>query len=167
MMRLFAGLRAAVYATGFVTLFGWIALSLRPLDGRLGLVLPPATRLGGAALIGVGAALALWCIAVFVVRGLGTPAPFDAPRFLVAGGPYRWSRNPMYVGGLAVLAGLGLWLQSGAILLFAVVALGLAQAFVVLYEEPTLRRAFGESYEQYLRDVPRWVGCRRAGSADR
>ena len=105
----------------------------------------------------VGAAVAISCVAVFVARGRGTPAPFDPPREFVAQGPYRYVRNPMYVGGLGVIAGFGLYQRSLAIVLFALVFLCCAHLFVVFYEEPGLERRFGHSYLDYKRSVNRWL----------
>src|SRR5258707_1043146 len=73
----------------------------------------------GLALVVLGGALAVWCILTFALVGQGTPAPFDPPRKLVAAGPYRWSRNPMYVGAGTALFGAALFYQSAALLAFA------------------------------------------------
>ena len=59
----------------------------------------------GLVLVVVGGALAIWCILTLALVGKGTPAPFDPPRKLVAAGPYRWVRNPMYIGAGAPLFG--------------------------------------------------------------
>src|SRR5262249_47099275 len=91
-------LRSAVFASAFLWLWTWVALGLRRFDSDLGGLLPAWTPEPGLALLVAGAAVAVWCIATFVVQGRGTPAPFDAPRRLVAIGPYRYARNPMYVG---------------------------------------------------------------------
>lgn len=93
----------------------------------------------------------------FVREGHGTPAPIAPTRFLVRGGPFRWTRNPGYLGVLGLLAGQGLVFASPAVLVYAAV-IGLAfHAFVVAYEEPALRRRFGAEYETYCRAVPRWL----------
>ena len=110
----------------------------------------------------VGGVIAFTCIATFVTRGEGTPAPFDPPRKFVAAGPYRYVRNPMYVGGFIVLLGFGLIERSPAILLFTLPWLLLAHLFVILYEEPHLRSTFGETYEEYCRTVRRWLPRARA-----
>jgi protein-S-isoprenylcysteine O-methyltransferase Ste14 len=137
------------------------------LDGRLGGPLPAWGRLAGAALALAGGALGLWCIALFVTAGHGTPAPFDAPRRFVAAGPYRWVRNPMYLGGVSFLGGVGLWLRSPAMALLAVAALGVAHVFVRTYEEPVLARAFGATYDEYRRQVHRWIPRRPADPSGR
>ena len=108
-------------------------------------------------LIGVcGAALALACILTFVTVGRGTPAPFDPPRRLVVKGPYRFIRNPMYVGAGLALTGAALFYLSTPLLGYAGVFLVLMHVFVVFYEEPTLRGAFDGDYETYCRQVGRW-----------
>jgi protein-S-isoprenylcysteine O-methyltransferase Ste14 len=105
----------------------------------------------------LGGALALACVTSFVWWGGGTPAPFDPPRRFVARGPYRVVRNPMYIGGFAMLAGYGLVLFSPAIVCLSLVMAGCAHLFVVWYEEPALERRFGEDYRVYRRTVRRWL----------
>lgn len=157
MSRILLVLRAAFYAAAFVLLWGWLAASVRPFDARLSLTLPAWIRPLGWALGLAGALLVLWCVATFVTRGRGTPAPFDPPREFVAAGPYRYVRNPMYIGGFGVLLGAGLVFQSPAITGLAFLFLLLAHLFVLLYEEPSLNRRFGDSYLHYKSSVHRWV----------
>jgi protein-S-isoprenylcysteine O-methyltransferase Ste14 len=152
----FIGVRAVVYATAFFLLWGWLAWWAHQND-RLGVWLPGWTVGPGIALMWIGAGLALVSLATFVVLGRGTPAPFDPPRRFVATGPYRWVRNPMYVGAFLLLAGYALCTSSVATLLVAFAMLGAAHLFTVFYEEPTLRRRFGASYEEYVRSTPRWL----------
>ena len=115
-----------------------------------------AWQVAGMVLGASGALLALMCIFTFVFAGNGTPAPFDPPRRLVVQGPYRLVRNPMYLGAGLALAGAALFYQSIALLGYASVFLLLTHLFVVLYEEPTLRRTFERDYEVYCRQVSRW-----------
>ncbi len=157
MTTLLVALRAAVYMSGFVFLWGWLAVTLRRWDPQLGGPLPGWLQLPGVIAALGGALLALVCGAYFVARGRGTPAPFDAPREFVATGPYRWVRNPMYVGGLALLAGAALWVRSPAMLLLAAAAGVLVHGFVLYYEEPALRHRFGATYDAYTRRVNRWL----------
>jgi protein-S-isoprenylcysteine O-methyltransferase Ste14 len=105
----------------------------------------------------VGVAVVLWCEWDFATFGRGTPFPLDAPKQLVARGLYRFVRNPMYVGVLLAILGQALWFESAATLWYAMVAALFFHLFVVFYEEPTLRRKFGESYAQYAKAVPRWM----------
>jgi protein-S-isoprenylcysteine O-methyltransferase Ste14 len=162
--RLALSLRAALYASGFVLLWSWIAVAVEPLDARLGIVVPRWLRWAGLAVAVPGAVLGLWCVGLFVSAGRGTPAPFDPPREFVATGPYRFVRNPMYVGGLSVILGAGLWLGSPSIVVLGAVFALWAHLFVVFYEERTLERRFGESYRRYKRRVRRWSPGR--GSPD-
>lgn len=111
----------------------------------------------GIVLAALGLVGALGCAGTFVVAGRGTPAPFDAPRRFVASGPYRWVRNPMYVAGVVLLLGFGLWHRSAAMSLFAFLFGLAAHLFVVLWEEPRLADRFGQRYLAYRRRVNRWI----------
>lgn len=111
----------------------------------------------GLTLVVLGGALAIWCILTFALVGKGTPAPFDPPRKLVAAGPYRWTRNPMYVGAGVALCGAALFYQSAALVAFAAGFFVITHLFVVVYEEPTLERTFGARYADYRNAVPRWM----------
>ncbi len=158
MKTIFTAFRAAIFATGFIFLWGWVALTLqRSYDRSLAFALPPWCRVLGIVFMLVGGMLALACVSTFVIRGEGTPAPFDPPRKFVAVGPYKFVRNPMYIGGFTVLVGFGFFQRSPAILLFTLPWLFLAHLFVFLYEEPHLRSVFGAAYEAYLRSTPRWL----------
>ena len=104
-----------------------------------------------------GLIILLWSFWNFLVQGRGTPSPTDPPRELVAVGFYRYVRNPMYVGILATIMGHFLWFGYWNLLLYAVVVFIAFHTFVTYYEEPTLKRNFGAGYEEYLRNVPRWL----------
>jgi protein-S-isoprenylcysteine O-methyltransferase Ste14 len=106
-------------------------------------------------LVGVG--LYLWCAWAFTVVGKGTPAPIDAPKFLVRSGPYQWVRNPMYLGVLAIILGQAILVRSVELIGYAFVVWLAVHLFVVSVEEPTLRSHFGESYAAYQSAVPRWL----------
>jgi protein-S-isoprenylcysteine O-methyltransferase Ste14 len=157
MKTLFLALRSVIYMTGFLLLFGGIALQVRVFDQRFGVCLPVAVELPGAILMVLGAILVLACAGVFILRGRGTPAVFDAPRVFVAIGPYRYVRNPMYIGGLLLILGFGLSERSISILFLTLPFFLLFHLFVCCYEEPTLTRKFGSSYQKYLRTVRRWI----------
>jgi protein-S-isoprenylcysteine O-methyltransferase Ste14 len=105
----------------------------------------------------IGGLIVLWCFWDFTFRGRGTPLPSDPPKKLVITGPYRYVRNPIYAGVYAIFLGHFLWFGYWALLIYTVLAFIGAHVFVVLYEEPTLKRKFGESYENYLKQVPRWI----------
>ncbi len=150
--------RAATYSTLFIGLLlvfvpGQILAGsgiVRPAD--LGLLEVVGMVIGAA-----GGALALWCILTFVVVGKGTPAPFDPPRKLVVDGPYRYVRNPMYIGAALALGGAALCYRSIALLGYVGLFLIATHLFVVAYEEPALARAFGDDCEAYRVRVRRWL----------
>jgi protein-S-isoprenylcysteine O-methyltransferase Ste14 len=114
-------------------------------------------RLAGAVLVAAGVAALLESFARFALRGLGTPAPVAPPRHLVVSGLYRHVRNPMYVANVAAVLGQALLLGDRRVLGYGVVLWLVFHLFVVGYEEPTLRRTFGEEYETFRANVPRWI----------
>lgn len=111
----------------------------------------------GFLLLLVGLGVYLRCVFDFGSAG-GTPAPIDPPKELVVRGLYRYSRNPMYVGVLSFIFGQALIFRSLRLGLYACAVFLMFHCFVVLYEEPTLRRQFGESHERLCARVPRWLG---------
>jgi len=117
----------------------------------------PSLRYLGLLLIGIGAVGLLWCIWEFFSEGRGTLAPIDPPKNLVVRGPYRYVRNPMYVSVAIILAGEAIFFISIAVLIEAVILISVAHLFVTFYEEPALRRLFGESYTRYSQTVGRWI----------
>jgi protein-S-isoprenylcysteine O-methyltransferase Ste14 len=149
--------RAATYSALFI---GFLLIFLPGQILSSTGVLKPATngvwQVAGALLALSGATLALTCILTFVLVGRGTPAPFDPPRRLVVWGPYRIVRNAMYLSAGLALAGAGIFYQSVPLLGYAALFLFITHLFVVLYEEPTLRRMFDRDYEAYCRRVGRW-----------
>ncbi len=96
------------------------------------------------------------CFARFAIKGRGTPAPIAPTEHLVVSGLYRYVRNPIYLAVLAVIVGQALLLGSVGLLEYAGLVWLLFHGFVVAYEEPTLRRQFGPSYDMYRTNVPRW-----------
>ncbi len=122
----------------------------RSIDGN-------AAMVAGALLISLGAATYFACQWDFANFGRGTPAPIDAPRKFVSRGLYRYVRNPMYLGVLAVILGWAAAFRTTQLLWYA---LGVATAFhlmVRVYEEPHLKRVFGGEYEDYCARVNRWI----------
>jgi protein-S-isoprenylcysteine O-methyltransferase Ste14 len=153
----YVGIKAVIFGTLFVLLWTWLAVEAHVFGVTTGFVLPAWSVPLGVALAALGAGIAVTCVSTFVVKGDGTPAPFDAPRRLVAAGPYQVIRNPMYVGGITIIAGLALAMRSAGVLVLAGLFFLAAHLMVVLYEEPTLRRTFDGDYERYCLDVPRWL----------
>jgi protein-S-isoprenylcysteine O-methyltransferase Ste14 len=154
---MFVLVRALTYATLFVG-FVLIFLPAKVLSSA-GVTQPAAIgrwQLAGAFVGAIGGALALSCILTFAFVGRGTPAPFDPPRRLVVRGPYRFVRNPMYLGAGLALGGAALFYQSFALLGYLGGFLLVTHVFVVAYEEPRLRRTFAGDYEAYCANTPRW-----------
>lgn len=155
---MFIALRTLTYASLFIA-FVLIYLPARVLAWA-GIAAPAA--LGPAQWTAmftgaVGAALALWCVGAFAWIGKGTPAPFDPPRRLVIRGPYRFVRNPMYLGAALAVASAALYFRSWALAAFVAGFLLVCHTFVLVYEEPHLRRVFGPEYDDYCRHVHRWL----------
>jgi protein-S-isoprenylcysteine O-methyltransferase Ste14 len=154
---MFVLFRAITYAAVFI---GFVLVYL---PGRFlswsGIVAPKSTgaaQVAGMIVVAIGTVIALWCVFTFAFIGKGTPAPFDPPRRLVVRGPYRFVRNPMYIGAGMTIAGAAVFYESLSIFIYACLFFLITHLFVVLYEEPTLRRAFGDEYEAYRRRTRRW-----------
>jgi protein-S-isoprenylcysteine O-methyltransferase Ste14 len=153
---MFVLFRAVTYSALF------IGLVLMYLPARVlswsGIVRPAieAPQIAGMVIGAAGASVALWCIFTFALIGRGTPMPLDPPRRLVIEGPYRFVRNPMYVGAGLALAGASLFYESWPLLSYTGLFFLATHLFVVWYEEPTLRRTFGPEYEAYRGRVRRW-----------
>ena len=126
------------------------------LGGYSGVANQPVAWLG-AVIVVLGAAIYFRCAWEFAVRGLGTPAPIAPTKFLVTTALHRYVRNPMYIGVLLVVAGQATLFRAVALGIYATLLWLTFHSFVVLYEEPTLRRQFGDSYEEYRMHVPRWI----------
>lgn len=118
---------------------------------------PGALRWTGLILIAAGLAVVLESFARFAWEGLGTPAPVAPTRTLVSGGFYRFVRNPMYVAVTALIFGQAILFASWGVALYGVVIAAAFHTFVLLYEEPTLLRAYGEEYAAYCAATPRWI----------
>jgi protein-S-isoprenylcysteine O-methyltransferase Ste14 len=154
---MFVIVRAVTYATLFIGLV-LVFLPARLLSWS-GVTSPPVIGVGqtaGMLVAAIGAALALWCVSTFALLGKGTPAPFDPPRRLVVRGPYKFVRNPMYLGAVIALAGAAVFYESAALAGYAAAFLLMTHAFVMWYEEPTLRVTFGTEYDGYCSQVRRW-----------
>ncbi|HUB18968.1 MAG TPA: isoprenylcysteine carboxylmethyltransferase family protein [Acidobacteriaceae bacterium] len=149
--------------------------------GVVGFYVPQTLRRGpapggwwtlGWILFALGALIYLRCLVDFLRAG-GTPAIFFTepigpvigrePRQVVRSGFYRWSRNPMYAGVLAAIAGQVVVYRSERIAVYLVIAALAFHGVVVFLEEPHLARVRGPAYDEYRRRVPRWLGIPRSG----
>jgi protein-S-isoprenylcysteine O-methyltransferase Ste14 len=143
---------ACFFALWFWLLPGWLGFDVAAVGAAKSRWIGPLPSV-------LGFSVALRCIWDFGKTGRGMPAPFVPPQRLVVVGFYRYVRNPMYLGFFA--GWIGLWVVFGranraalVIVLVATLAVGL---FVKFYEEPTLRKMFGPDYEEYCKNVPRWI----------
>jgi len=125
------------------------------------LLLDPADRFSnelGLILLLPGLAGLLWCVWLFYSEGRGTLAPWSPPRHLVVTGPYRYSRNPMYVSVALILSAWALGFHSTTLGVYALAVMMAFHLRVVLGEEPWLARTHGEVWHRYRAAVPRWLG---------
>ena len=108
-------------------------------------------------LFALGLGLYLRAVWDFAVLGKGTPAPIDAPKRLVVQGIYRYTRNPLYISMLTVIAAWAALFGTAVLLAYAGVLFVVYSLFVRLHEEPRLARVFGEEYAAYTQQVGRWL----------
>jgi protein-S-isoprenylcysteine O-methyltransferase Ste14 len=116
-----------------------------------------AVRYVGGVFVVLGLASLLDSFARFALVGRGTPAPIAPTETLVVSGQHRYVRNPMYLAVLSIVAGQALLFGSPAALAYAAVLFVTFDAFVVGYEEPTLAKRHGGSYDRYRSTVDRWL----------
>jgi protein-S-isoprenylcysteine O-methyltransferase Ste14 len=133
-----------------VLFVGWAALRLRVLDGVIGMRLPEWLKPAGIAMLFVGAVVVLLCGGMLSTPGV-------VPTEFVVRGLFRYVRNPMSLGAVTMMLGLGLFCRSISILLFSALLFLFIHIFVVFIEEPGLARRFGGSYLQYKLSVNRWL----------
>lgn len=111
----------------------------------------------GYVLLFTGIAVCIWCALMFPTAGEGTSAPFDPAQKLVVKGMYCFCRNPMYLGGMAILLGEALIFGSVWLVAYTALFAVAAHLLVVYYEEPNLSKKFGKAYEKYKSDTARWI----------
>ncbi len=155
---MFVFLRALVYSTLFIGFF-LIYVPILLLN-RSGLGFPANfewPQIIGLILGVMGAFMAVWCILSFVTLGKGTPAPFDPPRQLVIRGPYRLVRNPMYLAAGMGLTGASVFFGSLQLLAYTGFLAVVTHLLIIWYEEPTLKKSFGQDYNSYCTTTNRWL----------
>ena len=149
-------------------LFLKIALFTLVVPGGVAVLVPfllggDRTVAGGAwlglavCLFALGVGLYLRAVWDFAVLGKGTPAPIDAPKRLVVQGIYRYTRNPLYISMLTVIAGWAALFGTAVLVGYAGVLFVVYSLFVRLHEEPRLAREFGDEYAAYTQQVGRWL----------
>jgi protein-S-isoprenylcysteine O-methyltransferase Ste14 len=104
-----------------------------------------------------GTLIIIWCSLDIISKGRGTPAHFNPPKQLVSIGLYRYVRNPIYLGALIVQLGYILWFGSRSLVLYFLFFVLAYHILIMFIEEPILRHQFGAAYDEYSRNVPRWI----------
>ena len=110
----------------------------------------------GLVFIALGVVAYIWCSGSFVFYAKGTPIPFTPTKELVVTGLYNYVRNPLYIAGTLVLLGETLLFLSKGIFIYTLIMFGVFNIHVLM-EENHLEDTFGKKYEQYRKDVPRWI----------
>lgn len=114
-------------------------------------------RVLGTLFIVAGFSVLLDSFARFALQGVGTPAPIFPTQRLVVSGWFRYVRNPMYVAVLLLILGQGFLFGSMQVLEYGIAVWVGFYLFVLIYEEPALRKSYGRKYEEYCANVPRWI----------
>lgn len=105
-----------------------------------------------------GASFVLFWWAVLTMHRAGANVPTNQPStVIVSHGPYRFSRNPIYVAMLLLIIGIACWLNSASFLVVSPVFFGLITSGVIVREEQYLNRKFGAAYDEYRAGVRRWI----------
>lgn len=140
----------ALIATGLM----WVLDQYLPLFAGLAV---PWNRVG-LVIIAAAVLADLWSLSLFFCART-TPNPMQPQRSsqLVTEGLYRYTRNPMYVGMLIALLGWGIYLGSVSPLLILPLFVWVINHQQIFPEEKVLSEKFGDSYQQYLQSVPRWL----------
>jgi protein-S-isoprenylcysteine O-methyltransferase Ste14 len=158
MRRIFAALGSGIFlviAPGFIAVYvPWRICRWRIGEPLLGISL---IRIAGILLMIPASLVLLDCFARFALQGLGTPAPVFPTKHLVISGVYQYVRNPMYIAVVILILGQGLWCGNASVLEYGLAVWAAFHLFVLMYEEPTLRRKYGSEYLEFCAHVPRWI----------
>jgi protein-S-isoprenylcysteine O-methyltransferase Ste14 len=142
-------------------LLGYFPWQLLRLDSVIGEYVSTALTYGGVLLFVVGALLLFSGAYYLVLRGDGTPLPYDPPKRMVVAGPYARIQHPMALGLLLMVFAEAMWLHSPSLGVYALVLTVLMNLYLVYIEEPGLEKRFGEDYRAYRNAVPSWLPFRR------
>ncbi|MEW6092763.1 MAG: isoprenylcysteine carboxylmethyltransferase family protein [Chloroflexota bacterium] len=118
--------------------------------------LPVFTRIVAWPFLVGGVFLIVSAVLALLKHGGATGAPGDSTRKLVIAGPYQWIRNPIYAGGTLLLFGLAFYTRSLLLFLMTNVFMAGMHFVVSLIEEPGAEKRFGDEYQKYKQEVPRW-----------
>ncbi len=104
----------------------------------------------------IGFVILFACIIRFAIEGKGTISPLDPTKRLVVHGLYKYSRNPMYVGVMLVLIGESVFFRSNSLWWYSLIIFIAFNIFILVHEEPRLKKVFGKEYDLYCKKVRRW-----------
>ena len=141
--------------TAFAVLPGMVAFAI-PIGIGASAGSSAQHSVAAAVVVCAGTFLLLWCVREFYVAGRGTLAPWSPPQRLVVSGPYRLTRNPMYVSVITIVLGWSVLWGSRVLIYYALGTLATVYARVRLIEEPWAARKFGSQWQAYRDRVPRW-----------
>jgi protein-S-isoprenylcysteine O-methyltransferase Ste14 len=108
-------------------------------------------------LIVVGIALSVTGVALFLRQGIEINPTSTANRKLVTSGPYRFTRNPMYLGFVTVTLGIAFWVGAWPMFLAPIATFATANWVHIPFEEAKMRNQFGVAFDAYARKVSRWI----------
>lgn len=111
----------------------------------------------GVVLVILGAALSSWALLLFRREGAELNPTSERKTSLVVRGPFRVTRNPMYLGLVLVTIGIAFWVGHLPMFAVPVLAFATANCVHIPFEEQKLRREFGVAFDDYLRRVRRWI----------
>ena len=113
-------------------------------------------RYAGIVIAALGVALDAWALVLFLRAKTGV-IPFSEAKALVQRGPYRWTRNPMYLGMAAIMLGFAIFLGSVTPFIVIPAFMGLITERFIAPEEAMLEQSFGAAYTDYKARVRRWL----------
>jgi protein-S-isoprenylcysteine O-methyltransferase Ste14 len=142
--------------TAFMAIPGLVAFAIPAATG-IATHRPPQHAALALTLVLLGTVILVWCVREFYVAGRGTLAPWARPQHLVTSGPYRVSRNPMYVATLTILLGWCVLWDSPGLRIYLLVTLCVLVVRVCLLEEVWVERHFGAEWHRYRARTPRWL----------
>ena len=123
---------------------------------KLERVVPPVYHVPGAIMFLAGLGFMSWAYRLFVKHG--TPVKHsEVPCKFVTEGPYRWTRNPMYVGGIVMFFGIALLIGSWPFLVVPVVLFYILDKIYIPWEERIMEELFKDEYKEYFKKTQRWV----------
>jgi len=116
----------------------------------------PSSYSGGGLMILLGIAVVLWAAWLFNRAGTAIK-PFEESTQMIVSGPYRWSRNPIYLGLVFILFGIGLALGTLSPFLVIPVFVWIIQKRFISHEEAMLEKRFCAAYAEYKKRIRRWL----------